>query len=309
MDKQQFTNYLNNWKIFIKERFSLAKHIPLIIFYTSANALVALSSCSIDIFSAQTIIRLILSIIVILFVFFHMRIFDEIKDYEVDKIVNPDRPLARGIICLKGAGKMAARFIIAELLIGFFLGTKTFLAVLCVVGYTLIMYKEFFIGDWLRPKLARYALAHTLVSCWMALFIYSAVTNNYFWLASKEMWLFVLANWMIFNIFEFGRKTFGKEEERELVESYSKNFGAFGSAFCVLVMGGVAFWIAVIIGQSFLLGNLFFIMICALMLITLLASIIYSIKNTKIWAKRFRGICSIFILFYNVIIAIGILIK
>jgi len=169
------------------------------------------------------------------------------------------------------------------------------------------MYKEFFIGDWLRPKLARYALAHTLVSCWMALFVFSSVTNNYFWLAPKEMWLFVLANWMIFNIFEFGRKTFGKEEERKLVESYSKNFGVPGAVCCVLVMGGVAFWIALTIGRSFLLGDLFYIMLAGLILLTLLVSMVFSVIKNKIWARRFRGTCSIFILCYNVIITVGIL--
>ena len=171
------------------------------------------------------------------------------------------------------------------------------------------MYKEFFISAWLRPRLATYALTHTLVACWMSLFVFSTVTNQYFLLMPKGYALFVLTNWMIFNVFEFGRKTFGKKEEQELVDSYSKRLGHFRAAGNVVLMAVIAVIIAFIIGVRLHLNFLFFTLMTLLFTAVLVSSIFYGCSNSVSWARRFRGACSVFILFYNIIIVIGILIK
>lgn len=195
------------WLIFSKERFPLLKHLLLIVFYVAANALVALNSVSLNVVLTY---REVLCVIIVSFIFFHLRIFDEIKDYKNDLVVHKDRPLARGLISVKESKYVVFGLISLEFCLSFLINRAAFIAAICTILYSLVMYKEFFARNWLRPKMATYALAHTLVSCWIALFIFSAVTNLNFWKISNVYGMFVLANWMIFNIFEFGRKTFWK---------------------------------------------------------------------------------------------------
>lgn len=298
--------FIQRWRIFSKERFPLLRHVLLSIFYFSANALVALNSESLR---AVSVYNEILGALAVFFIFFHLRIFDEIKDYKNDLVVHKYRPLARGLIKVSEAKRVVAVLIILELYLAFLINQAAFIVALCTVFYSFIMYKEFFIGKWLRPKMATYALAHTLVSCWMSVFVYSAVTGFNFWKIPKIYGIFVLVNWMIFNIFEFGRKTFGKEEEKKLVESYSKRLGPIRAAFNVIFMATVAMYVAFKLGNIFNLSFLYTISMYLLYGLTLLAGSLYAIHNDKSSARIFRGICSIFILFYNVIMTVGILLK
>lgn len=292
------------WLIFCRERFSLPRHALLIVFYVTANALVGLSSVSLNVIPEH---KIILCAIAVLAIFLHLRIFDEIKDYKNDLIAHKGRPLARGLVSVREAKQVALSLILLELCLAFFIGRAAFVAVICTIVYSLIMYKEFFIGDWLRPKMASYALAHTIVSCWMSVFVFSAVTGLNFWEIPKVYVMFVLVNWMIFNIFEFGRKTFGKEEEKELLESYSKRLGPMRATLNVVFMASIAMWAANTFGSIFNLSLLYLVSMNLLYGLILLAAGLYAAHNDKSSGKFFRGVCSIFILFYNVIIAIGFL--
>ncbi len=297
--------FFNRWHTFSRERFPLPRHIVLIIFYFSANALVALRSSGLD---PQLSVKNILPAFVILCIFLHLRIFDEIKDYKNDLIVHKYRPLARGLIRVGEAKATAFGLIILELVLSVFINSAAFIAVTCTVIYSLIMYREFFIGNCLRPKMATYALAHTLVSCWMSLFAYSSITGRHFWAITSIYGMFVLVNWMIFNIFEFGRKTFGKEEEQELVESYSKRLGPARAASNVVIMAVVAILVAFRLGWYFLLGPAYLVSMSLLFVITIISAVRYGYTNSRTAAGFFRGSCSAFILLYNVIITVGILI-
>ncbi len=297
-------NFIARWLIFCRERFPFLRHVLLIVFYVGANALVGLSSVPLNIIPTD---KIVLCAIAVLAIFFHLRIFDEIKDYRIDLVAHKGRPLARGLISVREAKQAVSGLILLELCLAFFIGRAALAAVICTVAYSLLMYKEFFIGEWLRPKMATYALAHTLVSCWMSVFIFSALTGLDFWKIQKVFAMFVLVNWMIFNIFEFGRKTFGKEEEEELVESYSRRLGPARAALNVIFMASVAMYAAYKLGNIFNLSFLYTIAMYLLYGLTLLAAGLYAVHNNKPSARIFRGVCSIFILFYNVIITLGFL--
>ncbi len=304
--KCPITEFLKRWWIFIKERFSPLEHLLLIVFFFLANFCIAsLSVGNGVVFNKSAIV----GFFVILMVFFHMRIFDEIKDYKTDLNVHPERPLARGIISLKEAKFTAFILIILELCLSYLIHLKIFFSAVLVTVYTMIMYKEFFIGSWLRPKMATYAIAHTVVSSWMSFYVFSCASFMVFWDAPVEHKVFAFSNWMIFNIFEFGRKTFGKEEEKTMVESYSKRLGAFRAAFNVVLMAAIGFAIAVWLGRNFDLGKVYFVFMSVLFILIFFVSVFYAKNNNLKWAKLFRTVCSIFILFYNVIIAVAVLLK
>ena len=299
--------FILRWEAFVKERFPFSSYFPLILFYFTGNAFIAVNV------TGQTIkgknIEEILGFIVIFLIFFHLRIFDDIKDSRNDRNAHPDRPLARGLISAPEAKLAAAGLISAEIIIASLIGLPAFFAVCCTAVYSLIMYKEFFIGKWLRPRLATYALSHTLVSCLMSLFIFSAVTGNQFWRIPKEYGIFVLSNWLIFNIFEFGRKTFGKEEESDLIDSYSKRLGPLRSALNIILMAILAICIAFYFGRIFELGKIVFIPMIILLLSVFAPALLYARFNNIFYARWFRGTCSVFILLYNVVITSGFLFK
>ncbi|MBD3246681.1 MAG: manganese transporter permease [Candidatus Omnitrophica bacterium] len=292
------------WYIFLQQRFPPAEHALLIVFYFGANAMVA-GSVSVSGY-ACTAFHLFLGLVVVGGMFFHLRIFDEIKDFRHDCTAHPDRPLARGLLSVRQAKQGAGVLIVIELLLSALIGVHALSAVMCTALYSLVMYKEFFIGQWLRPRLATYALTHTLVACLMSLCVFSIVTGRYFWMSPKQYALFVCANWMIFNVFEFGRKTFAREEERDLVDSYSKRLGSIRAAGNVIGMAAVAVLIAVVLGNALSLPFLFYLAQALLLSVVVGTGLWYGISVSRTAARAFRGACSVFILLYNVIIVIGV---
>ncbi len=104
--------------------------------------------------------------------FLLLRVLDEHKDYQLDCHNHPQRVLQSGLITLdhlKVAGLLA---VTAQLALSLWLdrgiGQATY-AWLALLAWTLLMAKEFFIGEWLNRHLTWYAVSHMLV---MPLLVY-----------------------------------------------------------------------------------------------------------------------------------------
>jgi len=106
-------------------------------------------------------------------------------------------------------------------------GTHAFAVWAAVLAYTLLMYREFFVGRWLRPRMELYAVTHTFVVVGIGAFVAVAADGPH------EIDAFLVAtaaaNWAVFNVFEFARKTFAPDEERPGVETYSLRWGPRGA--------------------------------------------------------------------------------
>lgn len=161
--------------------------------------------------------------------FFRMRLFDEIKDYETDLRVNPTRPLARGLITVGETKRMILVSIFFEVLLAATFGKATFAAYVLALGYSLLMYREFFMSDFLRSRLTTYAVSHTIVSVLIGLFIALGAQHGTWDQIHRPVMIFLFSNWFFFNLFEFARKTFHPSEERPTVDSYSSLFGLGGA--------------------------------------------------------------------------------
>lgn len=218
---------MGKWWILVKERFSPGTYIPMIVVFTAVNGLFLCQETGVD-WKAS---RFALTLVLMLSFFFRMRLFDEIKDYEVDLKVNPSRPLARGILKIIEVKQALLILIVFELLLAAILGWNSFVIHGLAIGYSLLMYEEFFIGDFLRPHLTTYAVTHTFSSFLLALSAGIAMTGASFTDLNGASFLFLLMNWAFFNLFEFARKTFSLAEEREHVPSYSNIFGRVGAWF------------------------------------------------------------------------------
>jgi 4-hydroxybenzoate polyprenyltransferase len=162
---------------------------------------------------------------------------------------------------------------------------------LVAIGYSLLMYKEFFVRRWLRAHLTTYAITHTLVIVFISITLFTALSNIPSTQLPMPLWSFSLGGWFIFTIFEFGRKTLSSQEERTGIDSYSKTFGRFGAVASVVAMalGGTALLSA---------KGLFVADMPLLRWVVVLGvlGLLYAILNTPIFAKVYRVTTMLFII-------------
>lgn len=232
--------YLRKWLWFIKERFSPLSYAVMIFAFFGAHYVLYANFINQKVFlGASAVLHLMPLVLAASLFFFKLRLFDEVKDMESDTTHHPERPLPRGLL-LKSDVIQAAFIIMAiEVLLFSFYGFSAFLSASIAIGYSLVMYKEFFIKKWLRTHLTTYAVTHTFVVVFVSLTIFVALIGSQFTEIPGELLYFSFAGWFIFNIFEFGRKTFARSEEKVGVDSYSKIFGKLGAVLLVLAMAVV----------------------------------------------------------------------
>ena len=296
---------LKRWGLFIKERFEPLSHFLMIACFFGANY--ALDRAII--FSTEPSTgRILIAFIVTLLFFFHLRLFDELKDYQADLHINPTRPLPRGLIELKEFRIVLMSVIGLEVLLASLLGPHVLTALLVPLLFSFLMYKEFFIGNWLRPKMEAYAISHTLVSAFLALFIACAVTDSALGFLPQPILIVMFMNWMVFNTFEFARKTYSREEERENVETYSQRWGEWGASIWVFAFTFLA--MIAVLRLNDLMGWKFYslIILAGISLAPWVAGIIYSTQKTLKFAKLYRGICAAYLVLFNfLLLAFGLI--
>jgi 4-hydroxybenzoate polyprenyltransferase len=184
--------------------------------------------------------RLLLALVLLVSFFFRLRVFDEVKDLETDRLLNPRRPLARGLISVPEAKAVALWLLVPEGTLAFSLDALAGAVWAISAAYSLLMYREFFAGPWLRPRMELYAVVHTFVAGLMSATVYSSVAPQLGWRAPWRLACFALASWAVFNVYEFARKTFAVAEERSGVESYSSRRGFWGAAALIVSQAALA---------------------------------------------------------------------
>jgi 4-hydroxybenzoate polyprenyltransferase len=284
---------LNAWLTFCRERFALVEHALMIACFTGGNAYVATKLAG---FSFSWLSFVVAYVVTFSF-FFRLRLFDEIKDYEFDIEHNPTRPLARGLIKIPEVKSVIFALTAFEILV---VGLATPYAAifhLAAIAYSYLMYKEFFIGDYIRPHLTTYAVMHTLVSAFVG-FSIAAITSGEG--LSLELTFMGVANWAQFNLFEFARKTFAQSEEKPNVDSYSSLFRERGAA--LLSFSQVLLGIAAVYLLFGIEGATFGIIGLAAILSVFICA--YVIKKDAKSAKFFRTATSLYLLLFYVVIMI-----
>lgn len=294
---------MKNWAIFIKERFEPFSHSIMILVFLSVHYLIARKLNLLEIETWQLIP---LAAGVTLF-YFKLRLYDEVKDYELDVIINKHRPLPRGLLHHRDMYRGMIFCISMELICFLFSGINAFLAILMAILYSLLMYKEFFIREKIRPHLTTYAILHTIVTSFLSLAIFSFLTKQSILtiIANKYFMAFAFVNWLLFNIFEFGRKTFASEEERDNVDTYSSLFGRKGAALLVISQRLASIFI--IISLDIFQNNKIYYAFAFILVILIFSSLKYVLTDSKSNAKLFRLMSSIYIIIFYIILAIGLI--
>lgn len=296
---RELSAWLVRWWMFIGDRFAPLSYFTMAAAFFTGNALIARRMTE----ALPTPGGAFSALFVTVLVFLRLRIFDEIKDADRDRDENPDRPLACGLIGLPEAKRMAVMVAAIELVLALLLGWPAFVAWCVLLIYSLLMYREFFVGSWMRPKMELYAVTHTFVASWLGIFVATAVTSRWPWDLPPATWILVGVNWAVFNLFEFARKSWGQDEERVGIPSYSGRLKPAGAAALAMsqaipAAGGTAL-LATWTPPSPMLGAS-----VALAAVGLTAAIAYAMEPIRGPAKRYRTTMTVFILGIYAVLAI-----
>lgn len=176
-----------------------------------------------------------IALLVVLFVnnliFIQMRLGDELKDFENDKIINPGRPLPRGLLTpneVYGALLLVFGFLVfASLLVGVFYSWLGGVALVICPIFAWLMFKEFYIGKSLAKEPMLYALTHQVIVFplfgWFGLALAPDLLRNPFFIG----WL--LANFGVSFTFEICRKLDPKAHK--LAGTYAHHYGRKKTVF------------------------------------------------------------------------------
>jgi 4-hydroxybenzoate polyprenyltransferase len=287
------TSKISNWITFTKERFPLLDHTLMIVLFVGGH-LVLVDSIE----GFISIKNSVLIFLAIFFFFFKMRLYDEIKDYELDCEINPTRPLPRGLLDLSDMKKGIATCIFLEIVLFSILGLNPLTCISFAIFYSLLMYKEFFIPNIIRPHLTTYAIVHTIVTVPMGIAIISGATGKTPMEMDVKYFYFVLSSWFVFNIFEFGRKTFTTKEERNAVESYSKIFTRHGAIALVVSMSACAVYTLFAIEGNISISQ------SILTVILLIIGLIFSFSDSEKFGKLYRVFSSVYIIIFYILFII-----
>lgn len=291
---------MKNWVKLVKERFNPLFFIPLVALFVSVNGQFAQKIINIDLGAVRFLVVFALAVSF----FFRLRLFDDIKDLEQDRMNHPQRPFPRGILSVTQARRVLALLILLELAITFNLGFWPFVVHLVAILFSILMYEDFFLSEDLKALPTLSSMVHFFVIGILALSVATATTGFHLEALNYHYMSFFMMNWFLFNQIEFSRKTYSPQEERKTLSSYSKAFthiGATALAFSQAVLAILA------LGYSFQASGFspytnYLWIFMVLVIIYFILTLFFVLKPTQGTAKLFRFSSSSFVFIFYVLL-------
>lgn len=290
-------------RAYLAERFPLAKHGVLILAYASSNH-----------FLAQALIeperrlaydgRFLLVALALLGFFFHLRVFDEHKDFVEDSRHYPERVLQRGLVTLKQLRWLGGVAIAVEALAAALCGRAALVSWLVVFGFSLLMLKEFFLRDWLKARFFLYATSHLAVMPLLALMVFSFTTALFPWQAPGLYLLYAWVGFFVTFNWEVSRKIRAPEDEIDGVDSYTRLFGTLGAANLVLLIRVIDTALVAVVGWRLGLAAWFYGALVALFAVCLVSYVQYRTHPTRVTAKRMETYAGLYVIVFDILLAV-----
>jgi 4-hydroxybenzoate polyprenyltransferase len=261
-------SFLERFWIYQRERFPVFGHGPLVAAF-SFSAIAYSRICR----GAEGFVpwdRYLIGIVTTITLFLLVRIFDEFKDRKEDAQYRPELPVPRGLVSLRELAIVGIIVAVIQIVLNALFFPKMFLIYCIVIGYLLLMGKEFFISKWLKEHQFWYVTSHMLII--PLIDIYASGLD---WLvegqmAPKGLIFFFIVSFFNGIVLEIGRKIRTPEKEAEGVLTYSSMHGPVKATIMWLVILLVTFCWAVTAswfagyGQTGLLVMGIIFLICAL---------------------------------------------
>jgi 4-hydroxybenzoate polyprenyltransferase len=290
---------------YLAERFPLAGYGVLIAAYYSSNQFLAriLTEPGRPMHYDLTTV---MGAVTLLCFFFHLRVFDEHKDYAEDVVHYPQRVLQSGLITLRDLKVLGGVAIAAELILSLWRGMPAFMAWLAAFLFSLLMLKEFFVGDWLKRHFLLYATSHLLVMPLLALMIFSFATGRWPWEAPPWFGVYAWVGFFVTFNWEVSRKIRAPEDEIEGVETYTRVFGTYGAAYVVLLIRVIDTALVALVGWHLGLSPWFYAALVLLFLVCLTGFFQYRFHTNRKTAKRMETYAGMYVIAFDVILAVEI---
>jgi|GEM_PF-303123 len=251
-------------RVYLAERFPVP--VTLLLSLATAAGAVA-SSQAAAVRSGQPVVfdaALWGGVALVFLYLFHLRVFDEHKDFAVDAKTRPDRPVQRGIVSLAELRAVGAIAVGLELAIAFGAGPRAGLWYLVPFAYSLLMYVEFFAPRWLGARIHWYALSHTLCMPLLAVAVAMRLgAETAAW--TPELLAFAGLNLTAYLGVDVLRKTWAPDSEVDGLDSWSRRLGlaraarlgigilaasATLAAFIGWRLGGGPVWLGVVLAAT-----------------------------------------------------------
>ena len=248
---------LKNFAAYLQERFPPVNMLLFVILFFTVYSISRLSPAAAPLRGEAWG-----GVVAVVSFFFRLRVFDEIKDYQLDALNHPQRVLQSGRVALPQLMRVVLVGTAIELIWSVAMGTAAAVAWVAAVGYSLLMRYEFFVGEWLQKRLLLYAASHMLIMPLVIAWIWLAFNPT----LSIHVGLLAALSLLAGFSFEIARKIHAPAAERATVDSYSKAIGYRASIALVLLLllaGAVVqgqlllavaarFWAFAVLGGSFL---------------------------------------------------------
>ena len=212
--------------VYVAERFPPVEYGPAaaVFFLAAYWAALALTQ------RAPSPAAVAVGLVTVVLVFFHLRLMDEIKDADHDATFYPERPVPRGLISLAEIRMLLLGCIVGELVLNAAFGAAAFAAYLVAGGFTLLMYREFFVGDRLRANFLVYTLVHMPSLPLLAGYAYVLALGPGAFRIEPAFGSFLVATYGIGLSLEVVRKFHAPADEPAVVYTYTKHLGTTGAS-------------------------------------------------------------------------------
>jgi 4-hydroxybenzoate polyprenyltransferase len=292
-------------KAYLDERFPLVNHGVLIVSYYSSQQFLAKVLTAPDApmrYDGHSL----LGALTLLGVFFHLRVFDEHKDQAEDRRHYPDRVLSRGLVTLRHLKILGGLAIALELACAALAGVPALVGTLLVLGFSLLMLKEFFVRDWLKRHFLAYAVSHMLILPLMSLMIFSFATGRLPWEAPGWYWLYSWVGFFVTFNWEISRKIRAPEQEIEGVDSYTKVLGLYGAAWAVVAVRVLDTGLVALVGSHLGLPSWFYSALLVLFAVCLVGFLRFRFRTSARTARAMETYAGLYIVAFDVILAVAI---
>ncbi|MDD7969962.1 UbiA family prenyltransferase [Roseinatronobacter alkalisoli] len=239
-----------------KERFPLAKTVPLLAVFSAASISVSAEMAGRPLPGQGAFIA---GFAVAILLFFQMRVCDEYKDLEDDKRYRPDRPIPRGLISLRAVLMLG----LASLPMTGFAAWAWHPPLLWLLGlvwlWLLAMTAEFGLPKWLKARPVLYLLSHMAIMPLIDLLLTAME-----WLPAGApaiwLWLFLAMSFVNGCVLEIGRKLWAPQNEIVGVDTYSGLWGPQSAAMiwaiCVVVSWALLVGVSAVTGALWMTATL-----------------------------------------------------
>jgi len=216
--------------VYQRERFPVFKHGALILVFSGGEALYGARLRGPGTEWRPDGWAILVAAAVCFGFFLQLRIADEHKDAEDDRLWRPERAVPRGLVTLGELRGVAAVVAAVQLGLTALYAWPLVIVLGLVWGYMALMSLEFFAPTFLRQRPVLYLVSHMVVMPLIALFSVTCGLRRIEAGPGAGIAAFLVLAFCNGAMIEIGRKTWAPQSEREGVETYSKLWGPRGAA-------------------------------------------------------------------------------